>query len=196
MHHFEPNELTALLQAAYIRNRLHHMLLLACVSHGMRVSDALGLTSSDVQGASILVNKSRLKRNAPQLQPLHISDNPLFDERALAVHAGQTSKNARLFPMCRQRADELIRRYGKEAGIPTVKCHMHTLRHTCGHLVFNTSHSLSQVQQILGHRSVNTTLIYLQEAERSKGLISLQRGLEVIADCHVTQVSQHLSLSK
>src|ERR1700685_102740 len=187
MHFLEPSELTALLTAAYNRNRLHHMAMLVSVCHGMRVSDMINLESSDIQGAFVRVNKNHLKNNGEQLQPLHFSENPIFDERNLMIHAGRIAdnpalKDKRLFPLCRQRIDQLVKAYGKQAGIPRIKCHSHaTGRHTCGHLVFEASHSLSQVQQILGHRSVNTTLIYLQEAERSKGIASLHAGLESAA---------------
>jgi hypothetical protein len=38
-----------------------------------------------------------------------------------------------------------------------------------------------ELSKVLGHRSVNTTLVYLQEAERSKGIASLRVGLESAA---------------
>ena len=59
MHYFELQELSALLTAAYMRNRIHHMVMLASVAHGLRVSDAINLTSKDVQGSSLVVNSPR-----------------------------------------------------------------------------------------------------------------------------------------
>lgn len=191
MHYFEPSELTALLTAAFKRNRIHHMVMLVSVCHGLRVSDAISLESSDVQGASLLVNKNRLKDNVEQLQPLHFSKNPIFDERALMIHAGQIAdnrelKNKRLFHLCRQRCDQLIRTYGRKANeqganIPTAKLHWHTLRHSCAMITWSESHSLSQVQHVLGHENPSTSLVYLRESDRRKGLAALHSGLEAIA---------------
>jgi site-specific recombinase XerD len=185
MHYFEPFELSALLTAAYTRNRIHHMIMLASVAHGLRVSDATGLTSNDVQGNSLIVNKNRLKKNVAQIQSLHFSDNPVFDERALVVHAGQIadsgSGDKRLFHLCRQRCDQFIRRYGKIANIPTAKCHWHSLRHSTAMLTWSESHSLSQVQQVLCHSNPSTSIIYLRESDRTKGLAALRNGLEAIA---------------
>ncbi len=185
MHYFESHELYDLLNAARERNRVHHMLMLASVAHGLRVSDAIGLTCYDVQGTSLLVNKGRLKENGQQLQPLHVSSNPIFDERSLMVHAGRIadsgSKDKRLFPMCRQRADQLIRAYGKGLGIPTAKLHWHTFRHSTAMLVWGESYSLSQVQQVLGHSNMSTSIIYLRESDGRKGIANLQRGLDTVA---------------
>jgi len=186
MYYFLPDELVALLTTAFERNRMHHILFLAMLSHGLRVSDAISLESGDVQGTSIVVNKNRLKENTPQLQPLHFSENALFDERALAVHAGQIAENSvlkdkRLFPMCRQRVDQLIKYYGPLAGIPRIKCRSHGMRHSCGMLTWGESHSLSQVQRVLGHKNQSTSLVYLHESDRQKGLLSLHRGLEAVA---------------
>ena len=185
VHYFMPDELNALLNAAYERNRIHHMVMLASVAHGLRVSDAIGLTSNDVQGSALVVNRNRLKDNGEQLQTLHFSDNPAFDERALVLHAGQiadsASKDKRLFHLCRQRCDQFIRRYGRIANIPTAKCHWHALRHSTAMLTWDSGHSLSQVQQVLGHKTPATSLIYLRESDRRKGMASLQSGLAAIA---------------
>ena len=186
MHYFESHELTALLTAAYNRNRLHHLVMLASVCHGLRVSEAVSLTSSDVQGTALVVNRNRLKDNGEQLQALHFSDNPIFDERSLVIHAGQIAGNSamkdkRLFHLCRQRCDQFIRSYGKEANIPMAKLHWHSLRHSTAMLTWSESHSLSQVQQVLGHKHPSTSLIYLHESDKMKGLASLARALDVVS---------------
>lgn len=183
MYYFLPSEVAALLTAAYTRNRLHHMFFLASVAHGLRVSEAIGLTCYEVQQTSLHVRS--LKDCEQQLQPLHFSDNPIFDERALVIHAGQIQDSAlpdkRLFPFCRQRADQLYKYYGKLAGIPRVKCRSHASRHTFCMLVWEESHSLSQVQNAVGHRDQATSLVYLKESDRMKGLVALHNGLEAIA---------------
>jgi site-specific recombinase XerD len=156
------------------------------VCHCLRVSDAISLTSRDVQGTALVVNGNRLKDNGEQLQALHFANNPIFDERSLVIHAGQVAgncalKDKRLFHLCRQRCDQLIRRYGKDANIPTAKLHWHSLRHSTAMLTWSESHSLSQVQHALGHKHPSTSLIYLHESDKAKGLASLARALDLVS---------------
>jgi len=191
--------MTALLTAAYNRNRLHHLVMLASVCHGLRVSDSIALESSDVQGTSLLVNRNRLKDNGPQLQPLHFSDNPIFDERSLVVHAGHIAGNSalkdkRLFHLCRQRCDQLIRRYGKEANIPMAKLHWHSLRHSTAMLTWSESHSLSKYSAYSGTRTNLRPLYICTKSDRAKGLLSLRRGLEAVADCTVVHLDNRRAL--
>src|SRR5437016_5156264 len=127
MHYFTSDELTAILKVAYQRNPLHHLAMLTSVCHGLRVSELLGLEPEDVMPPYLSLG--RLKGEKAQLQPLHASDNPLFDEARLRLLAYERERIAgrhapsRIFPVCRQRLDQIIRRTGKLAGVPPVKCH-------------------------------------------------------------------------
>jgi site-specific recombinase XerD len=181
MHHFTPRELLDLLTTTHRHSRIHHLLMLVSVAHGLRVSEAIALTVDDVQHGYLRCN--RLKGSRQQLQRLHTSANPVLDESALAIHAGmlRNAGQTRLFNLSRQRCDQLIRRYGAEAGIATEKLHWHTFKHTTALLVFGESVSLGQVQQILGHQDVRSTLMYLSEYDAQKAIESRDRALNAVA---------------
>jgi integrase len=119
------------------------------------------------------------------LDPLarELSPNPIFDESALAIHAGmlRNAGKTKLFNISKQRCDQLIKKYGTEAGICRDKCHMHSLKSTVAHLVFTESVSLGQVQQICGHQDIRTTMRYLQENDADLAIISRDRALNAIA---------------
>jgi site-specific recombinase XerD len=182
MHYFTPEELNALLTTAHKHSKVHHLALLVSVGRGLRVSECLELTPDDVQGEKYLLCR-RKKGSVRQLQSLHKSAHPLFNEMALVEYAAKVraSGQARLFDFCRQYADRLIRRYGAEAGIAAEKCHWHSLKHSTAMLVWSESLSLSQVQQALGHADYHSSLIYLREHDARLAAQSLDRALEKAA---------------
>lgn len=59
-----------------------------------------------------------------------------------------------------QQLDKLIKRYGAKAGIPREKCHMHSLKHSCGTHLLNRGEPLDEIQDHLGHRNPQNTAIY------------------------------------
>jgi site-specific recombinase XerD len=87
--------------------------------------------------------------------PAYIKDNEIASEK-------------RLFPITRQRAFQIIREAGEQAGIQKVgdkKIHNHHLRHS--HCVAyirknNTLEGLRKLQQRIGHANIQTTAHYLQ----------------------------------
>jgi integrase len=180
MHYFEDHELIALLKVAYEKNRLHHLALLVSLIHGLRVNELLALTMNDVQGDYIVIRG--LKKGKTSLEPLHHSDNPLFDESQLAVHAHglRQSGQERLFPFCRQWCDRFIRKYATEAGVAIAKAHHHSLRHTVAMLIWSQSHSLSQITACLRHRSGASSIVYLHEVDRQKSVQSLNAALNAL----------------
>jgi integrase len=68
-------------------------------------------------------------------------------------------------------ADRRIKRYGKAAGIPAFKLHMHILRHSAGRLAYVGGLGIPEIQTYLGHKNGGNTLVYIQatEEEAAKG---------------------------
>ena len=56
--------------------------------------------------------------------------------------------------------DKLVKQFGPLAGIPPEKCHVHCLKHSCGTHLLARGESLEDVQDHLGHRSIQSTQEY------------------------------------
>ena len=81
--------------------------------------------------------------------------------------------NAPLFVTCRKPYSRLtksgiqvsVRELGKSLGIPEV--HPHRFRRTAATLALNRGMPIEQVQKMLGHNNIETTLIYAQAAQEN-----------------------------
>jgi integrase len=63
-------------------------------------------------------------------------------------------------PITRQMLDLLMKKYGREAGLPADLCHMHTLKHTCATHLMAKGFNVEQVQDWIGHANIQNTMIY------------------------------------
>lgn len=70
---------------------------------------------------------------------------------------------------------EIVKRAGKSAGIGK-KIHPHTLRHSFATHLIENGNSVSEVQALLGHKSPETTMIYVHMA--SPNLIKVKSPLD------------------
>ncbi|WP_051711361.1 tyrosine-type recombinase/integrase [Andreprevotia chitinilytica] len=63
---------------------------------------------------------------------------------------------------------EIVRRYGLRAGIPEALLHPHALRHRFGTELTESDVSLDQTSKLLGHSSVQSSMVYLHLAMNKK----------------------------
>lgn len=181
MFYLEPAEIKMLLQYAYERNRLNHLAILTTLVHALRIGELRALTVDDIWNGELYVRAE--KGGSIQISPLHKSADPLFDEMPLSTHAfgireaGQRS----LFPLSRQRYDQIIREYCAECFINPKKAHWHVLRHSAAWLIWSKSLSLGAVKQGLRHRSWSASLVYLAEADNQKSVQSMAQALQSLS---------------
>lgn len=130
---------------------------------GMRVSELVGLNLSDFQGDTVRVLgkgskertvylndacKAALENYLPQRLKPHDKDaNALFVSRNRNRINVQTVK-------------WLVKKYLGQAGLDTQKYSAHKLRHTAATLMYQNGVDIRTLQSILGHSSVDTTMIY------------------------------------
>ena len=67
-----------------------------------------------------------------------------------------------------QMLDVLMKRYGKLAGLPPELCHTHSLKHTCATHLLNKGLSIEDVQDHLGHKNIQSTLVYAKYSSQRR----------------------------
>lgn len=127
---------------------------------GLRVTEACTARIEDLQGDLLTVT----------VKGGHLHTRPLSPPVLEAVHHaigdrtnGPIVLNHNHQPLTRQRAWELIERLAGEAGIDN--CTPHTLRHTAASLALAAGARIEDVKELLGHRSIETTLRYVRNRQ-------------------------------
>ncbi len=145
---------------------------------GIRVSELIGINVSDIdyerRGVIIKVQKMR-KRDGKTVERRRLVpiDQGTLDmvRQYLEWRAVFPYKGDLLFPITRQRVDQIYWKLGRRAGIKEIgdpaiskhrKLHPHVLRHSFAIHCVKHGMSIERLQKILGHSSPTTTSVYLQ----------------------------------
>lgn len=170
MIYLSKDDVLAILSEAYKHSKRNHLMILAGWVHGARASELCELKSNDISNGWITIH--RKKGSDTTCQPLKRSDNPLLDESGLLDLV--PDENGRLFPITRIRFWQLMKYYGKKAGLPAIKCRPHALKHACGMLVFQATHLPAAVSSYLGHKWESSSLQYLKADAGRKALEAIE----------------------
>lgn len=138
---------------------------------GLRVSELVGLTMSDVslrQGVVRVIGKGNKERLVP------LGEEAVYWLEQYLVHGRPWLLNGQsldiLFPsnrarqMTRQTFWHRIKHYAQLAGIDSEKLSPHVLRHAFATHLLNHGADLRVVQMLLGHSDLSTTQIYTHVA--------------------------------
>ena len=145
---------------------------------GIRVSELIGIKESDIdfdnRAIVIKVQKMR-KRDGKAIERRRVVpiDQGSLDliRQYLESRKPFPYKGDLLFPITRQRVDQIFWKLGRRAGIgeigdPAVsqhrKLHPHHLRHSFAIHCVKRGMTIERLQKILGHSSPTTTSVYLQ----------------------------------
>lgn len=189
----EPAEVNALLSA--LRTERDRAMVLAMLLGGLRRCEVLGLRLSDVRVADrslfIAEGKGGYQRVVPVANPFFVAlGDYLRDERprtstdrAFVVLKGPRRGQ----PLSAEGVDEIMSGARKRAGLTHGTCHQ--LRHTCLTRLREAGMALEAVQAQAGHRSIESTRVYLhltndwlaREYRRAADLIEAGHAAELIA---------------
>jgi site-specific recombinase XerD len=172
-------EVSRLLQA--VRNVKHRTVLTTIYAGGLRISEALALTVSDIDSARmvITIRQAKGRRDRTVMLSPHLLE-------VLRRYARQERPRVWLFPGRRgegplgpSTVQRACARARKAAGI-TKHATVHTLRHSFATHLLEGGTDLRVIQVLLGHRSVRTTTIYTHvSAQRLHATLSPLDRLEV-----------------
>lgn len=143
-----------------IQNKTHRLMAELLYSSGMRVSELLSLKVKDLELGSGYgwIRKGKGGKDRPFV----------VAESIKGVLADYIAKNnlaadARLFPKHPRTVQEIVRKAARKAGIMK-NVHPHTLRHSFATHLIQNKHNVSDVQSLLGHSSMQTTMVYVHLA--------------------------------
>ncbi|MBA7628504.1 Tyrosine recombinase XerD [subsurface metagenome] len=145
---------------------------------GIRVSELIGIKVSDIdfENRAIVIRVLKMrKRDGKAIERRRVVpvDQGTLDmvKEYLEWRKQFPYKGDLLFPITRQRVNQIFWKLGRRAGIKTVgdaavskhtKLHPHVLRHTFAIHCIKRGMSIERLQKILGHQSPTTTSVYLQ----------------------------------
>lgn len=165
-----PEEVKALLAAAKdgaTRNpERDHCILNLLYNHALRASELCQLRTSDINlTGEPTIHVRHEKGGGASVHPLYKSDIAALREW-LAVRQPMELAHDYLFAseqrtqINRATINLMINTVSKKAGLEHLRPHPHSFRHACGYHLLNRGQDVRTVQDYLGHRSIQTTIIY------------------------------------
>ena len=174
--YLEPEQVERLIAVApHLRDKL---LVRIPWRTGIRVTELIGLKESDIdydsRAITVKVQKQRKKdgKTVERRRVVPVDRETLSMIKGYLEWKKQFPYNGDLlFPITRQRVNQIFWKLGRRAGIkqvgdPTIskhtKVHPHNLRHSFSIRSVKKGMPIQELQKILGHQSINTTMVYLQ----------------------------------
>ena len=139
-------------------------LLLLMFRHGLRVSEACSLKLSQVDIESRVLHVARLKKGLSTTHPLR-PDELKAIKAWLTIRAKMKPETDAFFiseqrrSLNRATVWHAIRKYGERAEL-SLPAHPHMLRHACGFALADQGADTRLIQDYLGHRNIQHTVIY------------------------------------
>jgi integrase/recombinase XerD len=162
-----------------VAKTIRDILLILILWHtGIRVGELIRIRVPDIdfENRAILIKVQKIRRRDSKtlerrrVVPIDRSTLDMVKEY-LQWRKQFPYKGDLLFPISRQRVDQIFWKLGRRAGIKEIgdpaiskhrKMHPHVLRHSFAIHCIKRGMSVERLQKILGHQSPTTTSVYLQ----------------------------------
>lgn len=174
---FSESDLTKLLEHAYLDTSITGLrnaaILELLYASGMRVSELIQLKYSNLQVVGGCIKQFILIKGKGGKERLVAINQKAVDAlQAYMSASGPVKSTGWLFPCSESRAGHITRQHvGKmlkqlacSAGINHSKISPHKLRHSFATHLLNHGADLRVIQELLGHKSINTTQVYTHVA--------------------------------
>jgi integrase/recombinase XerD len=154
--YLEKEQVDELLQAAKTCSERDYLLLRFMWRTGVRVSEVINVTPSDIEFKNGVVNIRKAKGGRQRRVPLDEDTLKMLSDYILELN---TPEDRPIFAIKRTQVFNLVKKYGNMVG---VKIHPHTLRHSFAIHLVRQGTDLRRLQLMLGHTSLSITQVYLQ----------------------------------
>lgn len=137
------------------KSKRDYLFIKLLANTGLRISEAVNLRWTDLNNGKLTIYGKGSKTRIISINQSLESEIRTLKGKSDYIFCSRTLK-----PLHRCDMDKLIKRLAKKANIDKkVSCHW--LRHSTASHALNNGASLTQVQTLLGHDSLNTTARYL-----------------------------------
>jgi integrase len=170
------DEVNIILEAAkknHWKHQRDYVLIMTLFRTGRRIGEVLRSlkpSNIDFENSRILWNiEKRANPNHREWKPV---DNYTLHLLWNFIRDNEIKPDEYVFTICRQRAYQIVRRYGKKVGLEKVGqkwVHPHTFRHSFAiHLAerIDSPADLRKLQNLMGHSEIATTAHYLQFSQK------------------------------
>jgi site-specific recombinase XerD len=173
-----PDEILRVLRVAKERSARDHAMILLAYRHGLRASEVCNIKLAQIDLKNRQIDIPRLKGSLRTCQALneHKGDNrSLFDEIAVLRRwlsdraedgSGYVFLSQKGGALSRKQFYSVFRAVALAAGVSPEKAHPHSLKHSRGTHLVGQNVNLMFVKQVLGHRSISSTIVYTHVSDQ------------------------------
>ncbi len=168
LNHERIKKLTTLCHTSNGSGYRNLTIILLLLESGMRVNELVNIDYSDLDLTEGYIKIKKAKGNKERLVPIgSIVQKSLWKYINRYRPQPLTPKVTRLFltehglPLTKSGVQQMLRRYGRKAGITGVRCSPHTFRYTFAKNYLLNGGDVFSLQKILGHSSLASVRIYL-----------------------------------
>ena len=164
--HLSADEVERLIRAAGSQGRHRErdaLMILMGFRHGFRVSGLVALRRDQIDLKQGILHVRRLKGGSPSTHPLSRRELGALKKLMKKLTRGPLFVSERCGQMCRSTFEKMIGRAGERAGFE-MPIHPHMLRHACGYELANQGRDTRAIQDYLGHRNIQHTVLYTKLA--------------------------------
>jgi integrase/recombinase XerD len=150
-----------------IKNPKHRLMISMLFGSGLRISELVRIRVRDLDFTSLTARIVNAKQNKDRIT---IFSESLADE-LMALVQGREGKEFLFLtishkPYTRRTVQTIFTRAFKESGIQK-RASCHTLRHSFATTLLSNGIDIRSIKDLLGHKSVKTTMIYLHVTEKT-----------------------------
>jgi integrase/recombinase XerC len=160
LNNIERQLIIGICKANIITDTRNAVLILTALYCGLRAQELLNLTISDVDFGNKTIWVKTLKKGNPRTIPA--PDCLLKYIKTLSSEV--------IFPISYQRLVQVWHLYRP------CKKKFHSLRHTCAILLYRKTKDINLVKYVLGHKSLSSTTVYLEETYQVETLRKYMRA--------------------
>lgn len=139
------------------------VLFLTLLGTGKRISEVLSVKRKDIDFVNRSMRIITLKKRKRTEQIIRLHPDLAY---WLSIYTGSMKADDQVFDLSRQYADDLVKKYAGNAGIPSEKAHCHTFRHTFAVRWLEQGKPIHKLKRHLNHSHINTTMMYLKVVDQ------------------------------